>query len=306
MKLAADTKKAFDNGYQIAWDSTSIETLQTCPQKYYLSMVRGIKPKLQSPHLLFGGLFAEAIENYYKLRFSGKSSEDALRQVVWDALKNSFNREKGIPKAFMHNAKTRLGLIRSIIWYFEEYGDEIETPLHVYKLQNGLPAVELSFTIEHNDILFCGHLDRVMEDDTALYIMDQKTTGATLGLHYFRQFDTSNQMTLYILAGKILFDMPIAAAIIDAAQIAVNFTRFQRGVTMRSDTRIISWLADIEELIDRSRTYTANGKWPHNWSACGNYGGCPFRSLCTAEPKLRERIIEAEFEEHHWDPLEAR
>jgi hypothetical protein len=43
-----------------------------------------------------------------------------------------------------------------------------------------------------------------------------------------------------------------------------------------------------------------------NLSACGNYGGCPFRELCSRSPKVRENFLKSDYVDHNWDPLKAR
>jgi hypothetical protein len=72
----------------------------------------------------------------------------------------------------------------------------------------------------------------------SLYVMDQKTTGGTVGTYYFEQFSPNNQMSLYSWAGQAILRSPVRGVIIDAAQIAVNFTRFERGITTRSKDQL--------------------------------------------------------------------
>src|SRR6056300_1321378 len=157
-------KRSVENGVQFAWDGTSLELAQTCPRKYYYTMVRGVTPSDTSVHLLFGGLYASALETFYKLRAEGADTETALDAVIDQALTDSWDHENSRPLAFEDTKKTRVNLIRTIIWYVDQFADESNDGIKTYHLESGKPAVELSFTLEMTDhILYCGHLDRVVE-----------------------------------------------------------------------------------------------------------------------------------------------
>lgn len=303
--------KSFKDGLQWAWDATSITAAMTCPRKYYYSMIEGIAPKLISPHLRFGGLYATALEHFYKHRASGDSIEDALFKVVKEAMLETWTYDeegKSLgPEQFAHNAKNRFGLIRSIVWYVDQFGDESSAGIQTYHLSNGAPAVELSFSFEvSDDIMLCGHLDRVVTYGGQKFVMDQKTTGNTIGPYFFDNFKPDNQMSLYTLAGQVILDSPVKGVLIDGAQIAVGFTRFERGFTLRTQEELDEWLETALELIHRTRSYTALRTFPMNLTACGNYGGCPFKSICTASPSVRPAIIPQEYQPKVWDPIERR
>lgn len=306
------TKKSFKDGVQWAWDATSVDLALACPRKYYYTMIRGIKSKEQSVHLMFGGIYASALEHFYKYRALGDSIEVATRKVVREALVSSWDYEKGVPLHFDDPKKTRVALLRTIIWYIEQFAVESEHGLVTYKLQNGQPAVELSFTLELTpEIVYCGHLDRVVSMGEELYVMDQKTTGGTVGPYYFNSFSPSTQMSGYSFAGQAILHSPIRGVIIDAAQIAINFTRFERGLTSRSKDQLEEWLNStiysISSFQELSRYAGEDeGKWPMNPTACGNYGGCAFRLLCSRSPKVRENFIKSDYIEHNWDPVEKR
>ena len=301
-------KRSFEDGVQFAWDSTSINLAATCMRKYYYTMIRGIQPSRKSVHLVFGGLYATALEHFYKHRALGDDIQEALRKVVLEALIDSWDFETGVAKSFDHAAKTRVNLIRTIVWYVEQFAEETEDGLKTHILQNGEPAVELSFNFEvDDDIVLCGHLDRVSEmGEKQFYVVDQKTTGGTVGTYFFDGFSPDTQMSLYTMAGAISFHTPIRGVIIDAAQIAVGFTRFERGITTRSKAQLDEWLESTLHIVRVARELTSQEFFPMNTTACGNYGGCAFRQICRTSPQMREAYIQGDYVEHNWDPLEER
>lgn len=308
---------SFNEGGQFAWDATSLDLAMACPRKYYYRMIRNITPKGTSVHLLFGGIYAKALETFYLLRSQGKTLDEALHEIVHMALVLSWNHPTsaegeriagGQPHSFDSTSKTRYSLLRSIIWYIEEFGDESSGNVTTHVLQSGKPAVELSFALEFApDIMYCGHLDRVVNFSGDLYWMDQKTTGGTVSQHYFNGFKPGNQFAGYSWAGRAILKTPLRSGIIDAAQIAVGFTRFLRGFITYTDEELVEWRESAIEVITRTREYTQRQQFPMNPTACGNYGGCPYRGICASSPRVREHYVAGDFiTPKAWDPLEAR
>src|SRR6476620_9113379 len=81
------SNKSFDaDGVQFAWESTSIKLAETCLRKYYYKLIIGWQPERKSVHLLFGGWYATALESYYKYVADGMSQDEALAEVVGEAL----------------------------------------------------------------------------------------------------------------------------------------------------------------------------------------------------------------------------
>lgn len=309
----AEKLLSFDEeGLQFAWDATSLKNLQTCPRYYYYTNIEGYKSKSPSVHLWFGGHYATALEHYYKHMALGKSSQEALCLVVREALEATWVRyedadgnPRGGPARFESPEKTRENLIRTIIWYVDQFEQDSAEVIH---LANGKPAVELSFTLEvDDDIIFCGHLDRLVTYSGEAYVMDQKTSKATITPYFMKQWDTDAQMSMYTFAGKSILSSPVKGVIIDAAQVAVGFSRFERGFTLRNDAQLEEWYDHSMMWIELGRKFTRENFFPMNLTSCGNYGGCPFQSVCSKSPKVREHLLKGDFERRkRWDPLERR
>ena len=314
---ASDRSRSFNNGVQLVWDSTSLSTVETCSRKYYYSMVWGIGPQSTSVHLIFGGIYASGLELYYKLRAKPMSHDEAQLEVVRHAMTESWDYENNRPVLFESSAKNRQTLVRTLVWYLEEFGDEKESGIKTYHKLDGVPAVELSFKIPINDsLVLSGHMDRVVDYAGALYGMDQKTTGTTVTEYFFKQFKPNTQMSLYIFAGQVVLKEPMQGMIIDAAQIAVGFSRFSRGFTYRTVEELDEWYdATIGRInYTQHQSESASSKdfiegaryFPQNPASCGNYGGCPFRSLCATTPRLREKVARSEYATKLWDPAVER
>lgn len=290
---------------QYAWDSTSLGYIKECPRKYYLTMIQGWRSKGESVHLTFGIHFHKALELFDKARADGADYEQATDVAVKYTLSATADWSSDHPK------KNRETLLRTIIWYLEEYReDQITTII----LADGKPAVELSFKMDTGvatpqvgtTYLLTGHMDRLVNFGSDLFVMDRKTTGGTIGSYYFDQYSPDNQMSLYTLAGRIVYDMPVSGVIIDAAQVAVGFSAFGRGITMRSNGQLDEWLGDFRQWLFTAESYVEAGHWPMNEKSCNNYGGCVFKGICNKDPSVREVFLATDFEKKHWNPLEVR
>ena len=299
---------------QIAWDSTSIGLLKECPRKYYLSMLAnagaGYAPRHESVHLIFGLHYHAALEQYDHERAAGKDHQSATIAAVRRALVDTWDPVLQRPWLSDDGNKNRYTLIRSVVWYLEQFADDtVKTTI----LANGKAAVELSFRFESDYTSFtgekfwlCGHLDRMGEFHGQQYILDRKTSKNTIGQDFFQKYSPDNQFTLYSFAAKVVYALPTVGLIVDAAQIAVTFTRFQRGIVQRTPEQLEEWYKDLGFWLGIAQHCAKSGDWPMNDKSCGLYGGCPFRDICGKSPSVREQWLKAGFHTRVWDPLKVR
>lgn len=320
---------------QFAWDSTSLGYLKGCPRLYQYTMIDGWQAKGEGIHLRFGIEYHTALQHYDVYRSVGMDHQDALREVVRDLLTRTidFNpSEEQYGSAAKY--KSRQNLLRTVIWYLEKYPSEKDTH-KTYILEDGRPAVELSFRLEldwgpqdglpeiapgivfNQPYILAGHLDKVVTFADDLYGMDRKTTKSTPGEFYFSQYDPDNQMTLYSIAAKVVLKAPIKGVVLDVAQIMIDASNFKRGFTFRSEDRMQEWLTDLRYLLEQNERYVADDYWPQNDKFCGTFRseasgsiGCPFREVCQKSPRMREPFLKSKFDklapEDRWNPLKPR
>lgn len=307
---------------QYAWDSTSLGYLKTCPRLYQYIMLEGWGHRAESVHLRFGSEFHAALQEFEIHLTEGLSHDDALRATLSDLLRRTWVRyddgssgpwvPEGPEKAV--KLKNRASLIRSVIDYIDDHRDE---PAKTYLLNDGSPAVELSFRFEldwgptpDQPFLLCGHLDRVVEYSGSLYVRDYKTTTSTPGQYYFDQWSPSNQMTLYTVAAGVILDSPIKGVMIDAVQLLADSTRSRTGFTYRTKDQLEEWLSDLRYWFNLAESFASADYWPMNDTACDKFGGCRFREVCSKAPGVRDIYLKSKFdklEEHErWNPLRPR
>lgn len=322
---------------QYAWDSVSLGLLKTCPRKYEYELLEGWTARDESIHLRFGIEYHTALQDYAISRAKDISHEDAVHDTVralhsrvWDWAPDR-NTRAG-------KYKNRESILSLVVDYLDQFG--ADDPAETFILDNGEPGVEVSFRFELDwgpeygnkpiplilpdpadwpkggfgsgqPYLLSGHLDRVVNFNDALYVMDRKTSISTLSSYYFNQWAPNNQMTLYTLAGKVVLNSPIKGVIIDAAQVLLEKPNaFQRGFTYRTDDQLDEWLADLRYWLHSAERYAVDNYWPQNDTACDKFGGCRFREVCSKPPNVREQYLKANFdkleEDARWNPLKAR
>ena len=297
---------------QTVIDNTSLSLYLTCPRKYYYTMIEQLEPKAQSAPLEFGILYHDAQQQFEIARAKGLTYWAAAREAIRYALTATAKMQNvmGTPRLAIwttnDSARTRETLIRSLVWYFDEYeNDSIETVL----LSDGRPAVELSFKFdlgvtdpEGEAILYSGHIDRVIQLGGARWIKDHKTTTGSLSDWYWNYFNPDNQMTGYITASNVVFDLECKGAIISAAQTGVSFTRFARHPIRKTKEQLDEWLHATRFWVSQMERSALEGNWPMNPQGCDKYGGCPFRHVCQASPKVRSSHLKRDFKKKIWDP----
>jgi PD-(D/E)XK nuclease superfamily len=290
---------------QYAWDATSIEYFKRCPRLYQYEMIEGWKPNDENIHLRFGHEFHTALHQYELLKADGIDHDEAVFHTIRELL---YRVEDWNPD---HKYKNRFFLIRSVIRYLDKYKDD--TAKTVIQA-NGKPAVELNFRFELDygpeegqPYVLCGYLDRLVDFQGDIFVMDHKTTTSTATPYYWNQFEPNTQMTLYTLAGKIIFQTGIKGVIIDTGQLMIDDTRFTRGITYRTEDQLQEWLRDLSEWLAKALEYANNDYWPQNDTACDKYGGCKYREICSKSPSVRGKFLAGEFKkEEIWNPLKPR
>jgi hypothetical protein len=297
--------------HQLAWDSTSLGALKRCPRYYQYNIIEGYVSRSESVHLRFGSEYNNALVTYHKARAKGEDHEQATLTAIRYALEHTWDDTLNRPWTSDEPTKNRETLIRTIIWYLDNFAND---SLQTQVFSNGEPAVELSFRIQLDmdsgltgeSYLLCGYLDRFVDFNGGSWITDWKTTKYQLDEKYFHRYSPDNQVSQYDFAGTIIWNKPIEGVIIDAVQLGVTFSRFQRSNIKRTAMQREEWLNDSKQYILQNEQYVLNNYWPQNDTSCEKYGGCPYRAICSASPEIRPTLLKGLFTQRSWDPLLVR
>lgn len=307
---------------QLAIDSTSLGAFKECPRKYYYSIMLGYEPKAENVHFVFGLLMHGCAERYHHKKAAGQSHDDALDFVVDWLLKETWNKALKRPWDSGDSYKNRYTILRTVVGYLDKYGEH--DALKTVILDNGKPAVELSFSFPlgltsqytGEEFQACGHLDRLATLNDDPYIPDVKTSKSDLGPRFWQGFDPSNQFGMYLLAGQIVYKLPVKGLIIDAAQVQVGESRFDRKLITKDKYQLdefykstVRWVKRMEEAaIDADGLTDPAEAYPMNETSCTKYNGCQFlvAGICSRSPAARQHALDSHFKRRVWDPLTRR
>lgn len=288
--------------FQLSFDNTSISIFKDCPRKYYYTIVQGYRTKIKASPLTFGSAYHAALEEYELHLSSGV--EFALRKAIRVAFAHS-KEPFGV-----ENTRTRTTLIRSIIWYSEQFKSD---PLKTVIFPNGRLGLEMSFSFElpfqsqNGELLeYCGHIDKLADYQGQLFAVERKHTVQTLSPQFFSRYQFSAQIAGYVFAGKVVFDRPVSGAIIEATQVGVNFSRFGRNVVYRVNDHLEEWMQDTHYWINQIESAHMQNYFPHNSESCSKYAGCQFREVCIKPKFARDAVLNSAFIKDKWDPTQIR
>jgi len=297
---------------QLGIDATSLDALKKCARYYKYAIIDGYVLPFQNDHLTFGLIFHSATELYAHLRSDNIDHEKALISVIRYVIVETWDFELKRPWTSEIPEKSRNTLLRTVVWYLDHFKDD---NLKTLILENGKPAVELSFRFNSNietqttgeHFQLCGHIDRVVEWNGQTWITDKKTTKYALDDGYFRQYTPDTQISLYTIAGIVVLNQEVDGLIVDAAQVLVTGGRFRRQPIPRSPEQLEEWMKDLGYWLRQLEAYAIDGYYPMNEHSCG-YGNnqCVFRSVCSADPSIREDLLYNNFNKRQWDPLQPR
>lgn len=291
-------------------DNTALSIFKECPQKYFLAIEKGYRQKSKAPPLLFGGIYHELLELYDRLKTTELPNDLVMRLLVRKAL------HLGQELAPLQDDKRNMvSLLRAIIWYDMAYATD---PMKTVILPDGRPAVELSFRLNfplqlHNwesgemeDVIYCGHIDKIVEYNGQILAMEHKHTVSTLGDYYYDRYTFSSQISGYVLAIRVLWGLDAVGAVIDSTAIGTTFARFGRRNATRVADHLQEWVEDTSYWITQVYEAKKNAHFPRNTESCSKYSGCQFRDVCFSRPSVREAVLKADFKVDRWDPMKPR
>jgi PD-(D/E)XK nuclease superfamily len=286
------------DGLQTALNSSSLKPFKQCPRRYYYEVLWGWRTPDERVDLQFGELVHQGVQQYHHARGRGWDHNEALGLVVEWALSATWNDSLDKPIHLDHKTKTREGLIRSLVWYLDQYQSDTLQTTHDNAVEMRLESPLRSITGQQ--FLLFGTLDRLCssEGSERVWIADIKTTDheITKGF-YFTRYTPDNQFSFYPTILSIAMpELECEGVVCDAIQIGSDWTRLQRGFIHRSREQLAEWQQDLKSTwLPAMEDCASRQYWPQNDTACGLWGGCPFRAVCSASPKIRESLLEDKF-----------
>lgn len=311
------------------WDHTKLSSYD-CNQRGRYAMEQHWQPKEPSEALAFGIGFHKAVEVWTQASQARSGiHNESLLDTPMEISKRAFLEiwERELPQE-KRDTLEMIGDRRS----YANFCRLFEAFTHKFPIEmfDKIVATETPFTLylgrtpAGHDISWSGILDRAVEWQGGLYYVDIKTSSYPLDDRFFSQFRLSGQMRGYAWAGQELslgnFDGVMIQAVevkvpqseVKLTKAGVPYARQGRQVMDLMGIDIIpilsehieEWKADTLHKIDLIYEARERKHWTRNLGElCNSFTGCAFRRVCQAAPNQRQAILEENYKEREWNPL---
>jgi len=251
---------------------------KSCPRKWYLKYILGLRPNFTKPPLIFGGAMHEAVDAYYKAGFAIDTLMETFQNELY-ARKEEYEK----PMDFVDDLEK--GHIMLDTWastwrtYDMEEIEIIETEKQ-YEILLGPEESQYVFTVRP---------DRVIrrKSDGRIVIPDVKTTGYSVDKS-IQNAKMDDQLTSYVWA----WNKTHPGDKCDCAQVDVIYKRKSVSKAERSEDIIIGDFAQMQfemglyglitEITQKALsldTYPWPLLFPRNGRECGLFG-CEYEPIC--------------------------
>lgn len=174
----------------------------------------------------------------------------------------------------------------------EMYTNYIETRWKML-MEAKVIAVEQPFAVPmpgHEDTWYVGRLDKVIDFNGQVLVLEHKTTTAYkkdggFQSSYVESWYTDSQVKGYQFGGGLYFD-GLQQVWVDAALVHKKEHNHFRFIPVAHQVNIIEeWIKDTGNWIDRVQADFDRGYFPKNENSCmGKYGACTFINICRTTP----------------------
>jgi hypothetical protein len=288
-------------------DSTMMNCFRSCPMKYYREYVQGLRPPGISIDLHAGACFASALEEVRKQIYGhGKPLGDALVLaqarffVEWGDVE---------PPEWKRTAKTKDRVWEAVEAYFQHHSP-LTDHIQPYKKADGSPTLEYTFAIPLTDedfplhpdgspFLYAGRFDMIGQYQSNPCIVDEKTTGSSIGQKWAYQWDLRSQFLGYLWACRTN-GINVNTVVVRGIAIQKEQIVFAEAIKLYSDHLVNKWYEQLRRDMWKILECHNNNYFDYNLGeTCTAYGLCPYMTSC-ASPNPEAWL--QEFEVRHWDP----
>jgi PD-(D/E)XK nuclease superfamily len=274
-------------------DSTMLSTYRSCPRKFWAQYVVNARGEDESVHLHAGAAWADAMEAtriaFFQYGETASSAEDTGKAVLRESW--------GDPLKFAAETKNLKRMTEAFDYYHTQgfpLEDEHAPPASI----GGKLMVECSFAVplglrhpSGEEFIFVGRADCIVQHAGGLWLLDDKTTGGSLGSNWESQWKRRGQFSGYVWA---LRQQGIDIDGVLVRGLAIQKTQFkhQEVVSPRHEFQVDEWVEQTAlNVADMIEQWTSDRWRASLGESCTNYGKeCAFMSACLS-PHMRDSIL---------------
>jgi hypothetical protein len=294
-------------------DSSKMKELARCPRKFFYRYILGFTSNNKSIHPVFGSALHLALEYLYQNGLEGKNLPIAM-----ELFKEEFYQDFPEIVAESFAPKSPSYAYKALEGYIKFYGEADSRNYEVLDTElNG----EFFISTEDPTRTMTMKLDVALKDKKTgkIVVMDHKTSQVRSSM-WTNSWILDLQMNNYLLGAIENYGEDKVTGII------VNGLFFTKTKTGSSDSFIripvlydavkmvghlatINWYYDLYEhymqkFSEAKENDLVLNSFPRNPTACGDYGGCPYHSICQVVEnplKLATKQLTG-FKKEYWNP----
>lgn len=285
-------------------DSTMLSTYRSCPRKFFFQYVLKAKGDDESVHLHAGAAWADAMEATRLAFFDQGCSAGTAEDIGLAVLKDSWSD----PLKYASETKNLKRMTEAFEYYHTQafpLEDEHAVPA---RAESGELMVEHGFSVPlgvcHPDgqpFIFVGRADCVVQYAGGLWLLDDKTTGGSLGSNWSAQWARRAQFSGYVWA---LREEGVRIDGVLVRGLAIQKTQFkhQEVISPRAQHQIAEWLEQTTHCLEDIKSQFGTMQWRASLGeSCTDYGKeCAYMQACLS-PHMRD-VVDA-MPKARWDPI---
>lgn len=286
-------------------DNTYRSALQSCPRKYYLSRILGLKPEKGSSALRYGSTWHAFIEGYYThIKEHGWSDNGGAIQTAAKYGKAVWEHETSLQDFYEDDYRTLQNCGNSFLEYvttfsFDKQSLEVVDTEQVFRHNMSLTDEEKEKLIYLRDIdvYFTGRLDVQVKLSGVPWIMEMKSTGQYLKTQIAR-LNRSPQILGYTYAGKHALKYSTEGTLVSIHQLTSRRKKdgdwgkkvidFARVPQIFTDKDLSNWRESFLCSANLLQYYKKANIWPMMFDSCYQFGACQFSRICERDVSLEE------------------
>lgn len=301
-------------------NSSSISVILTCMRKAEYSLVRKLKPKVESAALTFGTAVHKALEVFYSEPRQNRNIPKDFRKrselIPFGTYPSEDHFLYRAVRAFVEKAETLRALpdsdrqsLTSGVWLLQNYFEIYITDPFVVMHDKDGPITERTceVTLYEDESLIIelfGTIDVVLQNEqTGVILPADHKTSSMVGPDFYSRLRPNHQYTGYVYLAQKVLGLKTDSFLVNCLQKKSKPLtprggppQFPRQVTRRSDEDIQEYIEVMKYCVHRYLEALESGNWIlGDVNACAMYQGCTYLDVCSAPKSLRENIIESKF-----------
>ena len=271
------------------FDNSMLSSFKDCPRKYYLRYQKHWRSEGTAIPLVFGLSWhagQDAVWQYAR-KLSG---QPALVNAAMAKFLECWEGEGMQANMSLEDIERYAPRTPSVA--HEMYSNYIDTRWKML-MEAKVIAVEQPFAVPmpgHEDTWYVGRLDKVVEHNGQILVLEHKTTTAYkkdggFQSSYVEGWYTDSQVKGYQFGGSLFFE-GMQQVWVDAALVHKKEHNHFRFIPIAHQVNIIEeWIKDTGNWIDRLEADFKAGYFPKNENSCqGKFGSCTYINLCRTMP----------------------